>query len=69
MSKDLEALQTNLAFQEHTISELNAALTGQQKQLDQLRMEIKFLKDKLGELEDHVQSGPLSAAQEKPPHY
>jgi SlyX protein len=60
-------LQTQLAFQEHTIAELNDVVTAQQKQLDLLRLELKMLRDKLGDLEVRVETGP--PADEKPPHY
>lgn len=69
MSRELEALQTTIAFQEHTIGELNDALIGQQKQLDLLRLELRLLREKLGDLEGRVDSKPHSAAEEKPPHY
>lgn len=67
MSGDLIELQTQLAFQEQTISELNEALVSQQKQIDLLRLEIKLLKEKLGVLEDRIETGPPQ--NEKPPHY
>jgi SlyX protein len=67
MSDELIELQTQLAFQEQTIGELNAAMVGQQKQIDLLRLEIKLLKDKFGMLEDRLETGP--SENEKPPHY
>jgi SlyX protein len=67
MSEELIELQTQLAFQEHTIAELNDVVTNQQKQLDLLRLELKMLRDKLGDLEVRVETGP--SGQEKPPHY
>lgn len=67
MSDELIELQTQLAFQEQTTAELNQALVSQQKQIDLLRLEIKLLKDKLGGLEDRIESGPPQS--EKPPHY
>jgi SlyX protein len=61
-------LQTQLAFQEHSMGELNAALVAQQQQIDLLKLELRHLKDKLGALEDRVEySG--SSQEEKPPHY
>jgi SlyX protein len=63
-------LQTRLAFQDHTISELNDVITDQQKQLDRLHEQVRMLKDKLDVLEESVpQPGNLNAADEKPPHY
>jgi SlyX protein len=67
MSEELIELQTQLAFQEHTIAELNDVVTAQQKQLDLLRLELKMLRDKLGDIELRVETGPQG--QEKPPHY
>lgn len=67
MSEELVELQTQLAFQDHTIATLNEALASQQKQLDVLRLELKLLREKMGDLEDRVENGPV--ANEKPPHY
>jgi SlyX protein len=67
MTEELIELQTQLAFQEHTIAELNDVVTNQQKQLDLLRLELKMLREKLGDLEVRVETGP--PGQEKPPHY
>jgi SlyX protein len=67
MSDELIELQTQLAFQEQTIAELNEVMISQQKQIDLLRLEIKLLKDKLGVLEDRIETGP--SQDEKPPHY
>ncbi len=69
MNKELEELQTHIAFQEHTIAELNTAMIDQQKQLDIFRVELRLLKEKLSELEDRGDSKPLGAAQDRPPHY
>lgn len=67
MSAELIELQTQLAFQEQTIAELNEVMISQQKQIDLLRLEIKLLKEKLGVLEDRIETGPPQ--NEKPPHY
>jgi SlyX protein len=67
MNDALIELQTQMAFQEHTIAELNSVLTSQQQQLDLLRLEIKLLKEQLGTLEDRVESSP--PVNERPPHY
>lgn len=65
----LVELQSQLAFQEHTIEQLNSVLVKQQKQMDGLLLEIRHLKEKLGSLEDRVEQGGGSARDEKPPHY
>ncbi len=67
MTEDLVELQTQFAFQEQTIAELNKALIDQQKQIDLLRSELKFLKEKFATLEDKVEMGPQQ--DERPPHY
>lgn len=69
MDKDLEALQTHIAFQEHTIAELSEALIAQQKQLDVFRIELRLLREKLGDVEQNLGSKPHSAPEERPPHY
>lgn len=68
MNDDVIELQTQLAFHEHTIAELNTVLISQQQQIDRLRLEIKLLNEKFGELQDRVDMGP-APANEKPPHY
>ena len=64
----LVALESQVAFQEHTIEQLNEVLISQQQQMDLLRLELRLLKDKLGALEDRIDHGG-SAIDEKPPHY
>jgi len=68
MHDELVELQTQVAFQEHTIAELNSALISQQQQIDRLRGELKRLHDKLGTLEERVDTVP-APAHERPPHY
>ena len=62
-------LQSQLAFQEHTIEQLNAALVSQQQQIDKLQLELRRLQETMGALEDRVEQGGGSAQSEKPPHY
>lgn len=69
MNKELEELQTHIAFQEHTIAELNVALIDQQKQLDVFRIELRLLQEKLAELDARPDSIPSGPGQERPPHY
>ena len=69
MQNELIELQTQLAFQEQTIGELNDALTSQQQQLDSLRLELRLLHDKFEEGIAAGESGEFSAVDEKPPHY
>jgi SlyX protein len=67
MTEELIELQTQLAFQEQTIAELNTALTDQQQQINFLRLEIKLMKEQFGTLEEKFEVGPQQ--DERPPHY
>lgn len=61
----LAALETRVAYQDHTIEELNAAITEQWKVID-------LLSKKLAMMEEQVRSGVYIAdpANDKPPpHY
>jgi len=69
MQDEITKLQTTLAFQEHTISELNEALLSQQKQIDLLRLELRLLQERLADLEAGGELKARSAAEERPPHY
>ncbi len=64
----LVELESQVAFQEHTIEQLNEALINQQQQLDVLRLELRMLREKFGDLEDRVEHSG-SPKDEKPPHY
>ena len=67
MTEELIELQTQLAFQEQTIAELNSALTDQQQQINILRLEILLLKEKFGTLEEKLDEEVPQ--DERPPHY
>lgn len=68
MQRQLEELQSQLAFQEDTVAALNAALSGQQQEILTLKRQLALLKQRLDEQALHVDAeGP--AASEKPPHY
>ena len=67
MTEELIELQTQLAFQDQTIAELNSALTDQQQQINILRLEILLLKEKFGTLEEKLDEEVPQ--DERPPHY
>ncbi|WP_218354216.1 SlyX family protein [Alteromonas lipotrueiana] len=65
--QDIEDLQTKVAFQEHTIDELNDALTHQQYQIEKLQVQLKHVLNKVKTLEpDNI--AKLSE-ETPPPHY
>ena len=64
---DIDQLQTKLAFQEHTIEELNLALSDQQQQMEKMQFQIKHLIDRVKQL----QPSQIASQSEEtpPPHY
>ncbi len=69
MQDEIIDIQSKLAFQEQTLTELNNALISQQQQIDRLQLQIKLYEARLSEVEETV---PLQSGQkqdEKPPHY
>ena len=63
----LEALETKIAFQEHTIAQLNEVIIAQRDQLDRLEALCQALRDKLQSQSDADGADPN--AHEPPPHY
>ena len=68
MSDDrLMDIETKLAFQEHTVEELNKVVIEQQKEIDRLKNAVEYLLDKMELLVDtNMERAP---ADDKPPHY
>ncbi|WP_408640664.1 SlyX family protein [Salinimonas sediminis] len=63
----IEDLQTKVAFQDHTIDELNEALTSQQYQLEKVQVQLKHVLNKVKAMEpDNL--AKLSE-ETPPPHY
>jgi SlyX protein len=63
-------LETRLAYQEHTIQQLNDIVSTQQKQIDQLTVTLKALVSRFREAAH--EASPVEAGNpdsEKPPHY
>ena len=68
MAEDrLAELETQLAFQDNTIQELNAVVIRQQEQIDRLLQEVKLIKDKLQDLK--ISSVIPQSEETPPPHY
>lgn len=65
--KRLNVLEEKLAFQEDTISQLDAVICSQQEQIDALKADFEKLESMVTELMHGSQ--PAAAADEKPPHY
>ncbi|MDG6447892.1 SlyX family protein [Glaesserella parasuis] len=67
LNKILAELETKIAFQEHTIEELNQALVDQQFALDKLQQQVRHLAEKL----QGIQPSNIASRSEEtpPPHY
>jgi len=67
MDERLIEIETKVAYQEHTISELNDVIYRQQQQIDQLERICKALTDRMQDMAESV--GSDKGGHERPPHY
>lgn len=67
LQQQLVDVQTQLAYQEDTVRQLNQALSAQQQEILVLRRQMQLLKQRQDE-QGHA-SGTTAALDEKPPHY
>ncbi len=65
--KRLDTIETKIAYQEQTISELNSVIIEQQKTIDRLEKTLKTVTDKIREIADSA--GSDKGTNSKPPHY
>ena len=66
LKAQLVEVQTQLAFQEDLLGQLNTALANQQQEIADLRRQGELLRDQYRELQQQLPDGvPV----EKPPHY
>jgi SlyX protein len=65
LSERIDALESRLAYQDHTIEQLNETITAQWKQIDALTRQMTALKERLQEAE----ADRPAPANERPPHY
>lgn len=64
-------LQTQFAFQEDLLSELNSIVIRQQSQIDALERELALHRDKILHVLDNLpeKGGEAGFVDERPPHY
>jgi len=67
MDERLIEIETKVAYQEHTISELNDVIYRQQQQIDQLERICKALTDSVQDMAETATAD--KGGHEKPPHY
>jgi SlyX protein len=66
LSERIDTLESRLAYQDHTIEQLNETITAQWKQIDMLTRKLATLTERLQEAEANRSAAPAS---ERPPHY
>ena len=69
MEEKLIELETKFSYQEDLLSDLNAIVARQQRQLDEFISEMSEIKE---QLQNAVERGPAGVVEEqieKPPHY
>ncbi len=69
MEQKIIELETKFSFQEDLLHGLNDALIQQQRQLDQLRLDLERLQSQIVEQQEANRSGAENTQREKPPHY
>ncbi|WP_237153386.1 SlyX family protein [Oryzibacter oryziterrae] len=63
----IEKLEVQLAYQDQTIEDLNAAVTAQWKEIDVLKRLVSGLIDQMGEMELAARAN--TGKEPPPPHY
>jgi SlyX protein len=67
LSARIEALEVRISYQDRTIEELNASVTAQWRQIDDLTKQVARMTDRLRQVEENV---PDSGQPDPPPpHY
>lgn len=66
---ELIELETRIAYQEDTISQLNLVVTKQDADIVQMQQQIRLLAKRIDELSFSQDQGGEDAVNERPPHY
>jgi len=69
VSDELIELQTRMAYQEDTITQLNNVVTQQDADIIQLQQQMRLLAKRIDELSFTQGDGSEEIANERPPHY
>lgn len=65
----LDELESRLAFQDDLIDSLNSVVSRQDREIGQLRRQVRRLEEKLAELADAASLPGPASGHEPPPHY
>lgn len=69
ITDDLIELQTRIAYQEDTISQLNQVITKQDADIIQLQQQMRLLAKRIDELSFTQADSGEEITNERPPHY
>lgn len=69
IEKRLTDVETAIAFQEQTISDLSDVICRQQQELDLLKAQLRDVTKRMDRDENARVAGEVLPADEKPPHY
>lgn len=69
LGDELIELQTRIAYQEDTITQLNNVVTKQDADIIQLQQQMRLLAKRIDELSFTQDAGSEDITNERPPHY
>ncbi len=69
INDELIELQTRMAYQEDTITQLNDVITKQDADILQLQQQMRLLAKRIDELSFAQDNGSEEITNERPPHY
>ena len=69
IEQQLEHLQTQVAFQDDTIEQLNKVITKQDAIIRKMEQRFILIGEKIQDMESQLPNKPFNPADELPPHY
>ena len=69
MEQRIVELESKLAFQDHTVEQLNQVVIAQQREIDQLHKEVERLKQQFKTLAEQASQSHNFDDEPPPPHY
>lgn len=69
LEEQLIDVQTRVAYQEDTLSQLNEVITRQDAEIVQLKQQLRLIVQRLDELSSNPSQSDGELLEERPPHY
>jgi SlyX protein len=69
VEEQLIDIQTRVAYQEDTLTQLNDVITRQDADIIQLKQQLRILAQRLDEISRDPAQGDTEITNERPPHY